>query len=261
VKIVVGDTSQQSKRGVIVKKTILATLLFCWGCILPTLVQAQFERDIIKTAGGDLEITFIGHGSLMLSFNGKTIQIDPFSRKADYAQFPKADLVLLTHHHRDHLDSVALEKVRTNQTKIILTEICAKDVIGGTVMKNGDEQSVLGIKIRAVPAYNLVHKRDNGQFFHPKGDGNGYVLSFADKRIYIAGDTENTPEMKALQDIDYAFLPMNLPYTMTPEMVADAARTFKPKILYPYHYGDTDPAKLVEMLKNSPEIEVRVRRM
>ena len=201
------------------KKVLLVAVLFSVCCVFPTMALAEFEKDVIETAVGDLEITFIGHGSLMLSFNDKIIQVDPFSRKGDYSQFPKADLVLLTHHHGDHLDPVALQKVRTGQTKIILTEICAKDVTGGTVMKNGDEQTIMGIKIRAVPAYNLIHKRDNGQFFHPKGKGNGYVLTFADKRIYIAGDTENTPEMKALQDIDYAFLPMNLPYTMTPEMV------------------------------------------
>lgn len=128
-------------------------------------------------------------------------------------------------------------------------------------MKNGDIQTVLGIKVEAVPAYNLVHKRDNGQFFHPKGIGNGYVLTFGDKRIYVAGDTENIPEMKALQGIDCAFLPMNLPYTMTPEMVSDAAKAFKPKILYPYHYGDTDPTKLMELLKDTPNIEVRIRQM
>ena len=128
-------------------------------------------------------------------------------------------------------------------------------------MKNGDIKTVLGIKVEAVPAYNLVHKRDNGQFFHPRGIGNGYVLTFGDKRIYVAGDTENIPEMKALQVIDCAFLPMNLPYTMTPEMVADAAKAFKPKILYPYHYGDTDPTKLMELLKDTPNIEVRIRPM
>jgi L-ascorbate metabolism protein UlaG (beta-lactamase superfamily) len=106
-----------------------------------------------------------------------------------------------------------------------------------------------------------VHRRDNGQLFHPTGEGNGYVLTFGDTRVYIAGDTENTPEMKALQNIDYAFLPMNLPYTMTPEMVDDAARSFKPRVLYPYHYGDTDTSRIVELLKSSPEIEVRIRRM
>ena len=109
-----------------------------------------------------------------------------------------------------------------------------------------------GLTIEAVPAYNLVHKRDSGEPFHPKGQGNGYVITFGDKRVYVAGDTENTPEMKALKNIDIAFLPMNLPYTMTPEMVADAARAFKPKILYPYHFGKTDTARLVALLQGAP---------
>ncbi len=128
-------------------------------------------------------------------------------------------------------------------------------------MNNGDTRTVLGIEVQAIPAYNLVHKRDNGQPFHPKGVGNGYVLTFGDTRLYVAGDTENIPEMKALQSIDCAFLPMNLPYTMTPEMVADAARAFKPRMLYPYHYGDTDPTRLRELLKDAPEIDVRIRPM
>ena len=129
------------------------------------------------------------------------------------------------------------------------------------IMKNGDTKTVLGVKIHAVPAYNQVHKRKNGQPFHPEGVGNGYILTFGNKRVYIAGDTENTPEMKALKNIDIAFLPMNLPYTMTPEMVADAAKAFQPKILYPYHYGKTDPQKLVDLLKNEPGIEIRIRRL
>jgi L-ascorbate metabolism protein UlaG (beta-lactamase superfamily) len=128
-------------------------------------------------------------------------------------------------------------------------------------MKNGEVQTVQGIKIEAVPAYNIIHKRDNGQPFHPKGVGNGYILTFGDKRVYVAGDTENIPEMKTLQGIDVAFLPMDLPYTMTPEMVADAAKVLKPKILYPYHYGDTNTSKLVELLKDEQEIEVRIRKM
>jgi L-ascorbate metabolism protein UlaG (beta-lactamase superfamily) len=112
-----------------------------------------------------------------------------------------------------------------------------------------------------VPAYNIVHKRSSGSPFHPKGQGNGYVVTFGDKRVYIAGDTENVPEMKRLKGIDIAFLPMNLPYTMTPEMVADAAKAFAPKILYPYHYGKTDPTKLVDLLKDTKGIEVRIRKM
>jgi L-ascorbate metabolism protein UlaG (beta-lactamase superfamily) len=120
---------------------------------------------------------------------------------------------------------------------------------------------VEGIEVEAVPAYNIVHKRDDGQFWHPKGEGNGYVLTIGDKRVYIAGDTENTPEMKALEDIDVAFLPMNLPYTMTPEMVADAAAAFQPKILYPYHFGKTDTSRLLELLADNADIEVRIRKM
>jgi L-ascorbate metabolism protein UlaG (beta-lactamase superfamily) len=115
--------------------------------------------------------------------------------------------------------------------------------------------------VKAVPAYNLIHKRDNGQPFHPQGHGNGYIITFGDRNVYVAGDTENIPEMKKLKDIDVAFLPMNLPYTMTPEMVADAAQAFQPKILYPYHYGETDTSKLGALLKDTKGIEFRIRRM
>jgi L-ascorbate metabolism protein UlaG (beta-lactamase superfamily) len=128
-------------------------------------------------------------------------------------------------------------------------------------MKNGDARTIGGLKIEAVPAFNIVNKRPDGQPFHPKGIGNGYVITFGDKRVYVAGDTENIPEMKEIKNIDIAFLPMNLPYTMTPEMVAEAAKVFKPKILYPYHFGETDTSKLVNLLKDSKEIEVRVRKM
>ena len=128
-------------------------------------------------------------------------------------------------------------------------------------MKNGDEETINGIKIEAVPAYNIEHMRSPGVPYHPKGDGNGYIITFGDKRVYIAGDTENTPELKALKDIDVAFLPMNLPYTMTPEMIADAAKALKPSILYPYHFGQTDTAQLAALLKNEPEIEIRIRNM
>lgn len=223
--------------------------------------RTPFAADTIKTSAGDLTITFIGHGSLMFDFAGKIIQVDPFSKLADYTTLPKADIILITHEHYDHLELPALNSVRAPHTEVVLTQTCAKQVKGGIVMHNGEVKTLQGVKIEAVPAYNLIHMRDNNQPFHPKGVGNGYLLTFGDKRIYVAGDTENTPEMKALRDIDVAFLPMNLPYTMTPEMVADAARAFRPKILYPYHYGETDPAKLVELLKNDKDIEVRIRDM
>lgn len=223
--------------------------------------EEKFEKDVLHTSAGDLEMTFLGHGTLMFTFNGKVIHIDPYSKVADYVELPNADLILLTHEHGDHLDPKALEPIRQEDTVLILTESCAQKLEGGLVMHNGDTQTVDGIKIEAVPAYNIVHKRDNGQPFHPKGNGNGYILTFGDTRVYVAGDTENTPEMRALQAIDCAFLPMNLPYTMTPEMVADAAKAFKPAFLYPYHYGDTDPAKLVELLQDEAGIEVRIRQL
>ena len=197
----------------------------------------------------------------MLTFNRIIIHVDPFSKVADYTKLPKADLLLITHEHQDHLDTSAIDLVRSRDTRIVLTEKCAEKFPHGLVMKNGDVQTVLGVKIEAVPAYNLVHKRENGQPYHPKGQGNGYVLTFGNTRLYIAGDTENTPEMKALKHIDVAFLPMNLPYTMTPEMVADATKAFRPRILYPYHREETNPTALSALLKDEKDIEVRVRRM
>ena len=227
----------------------------------PAFSQEGFRKDTIKTSAGNLEITFIGHGSLMMSFGGKTVYVDPWSRLADYATLPKADLILITHEHGDHMDPKALDKVRNAKTIILLTQKCADQVSGGTVMKNGDVRTELGISVEAVPAYNLEHKRPDGRPFHPKGEGNGYVLTFAGTRVYVAGDTENTPEMKALKGITIAFLPMNLPYTMTPEMVADAALAFRPHVLYPYHYGETDPGILAGLLKDAKDIEVRIRSM
>lgn len=223
--------------------------------------EKKLEEDVIKTDEGDLKITFIGHGTLMFTWQGKVIHVDPVSRETDYTKLPKADLVLITHEHGDHLDPKALDLIRKEGTKIVLTKTCAERVAGGLVMKNGDVQTIDGLKIEAVPAYNIVHKRGDGQPYHPKSVGNGYIVTFGKLRVYIAGDTENTPEMKALKKIDIAFLPMNLPYTMTPEMVADAARAFKPKILYPYHYGQTDPKTLVDLLKDAKDTEVRIRKM
>jgi L-ascorbate metabolism protein UlaG (beta-lactamase superfamily) len=242
-------------------KICFLLLLFIMTFTFSAAAMEPFATDIIKTSAGDLKITFIGHGSLMFTFNTKIVHVDPFTKVADYAKFPKADVILITHEHHDHLDLKALEQIRTEKTKVVLTEACSKQVKNGIIMKNGDVQTVNGLKIEAIPAYNLVHKRDNGQPFHPKGVGNGYIITFGDKRVYVAGDTENIPEMKSLREIDCAFLPMNLPYTMTPEMVADAAKTFRPKILYPYHFGDTDTSKLLKLLQDQKEIEVRIRNM
>ena len=219
----------------------------------------EYETDTIQTSGNELEITFLGHGSLLFTYREKRIYVDPFSRVADYSTLPKADVVLITHEHRDHLDPEALAHIRTDATDVICTECCEERVVGGTVMRNGDATIVQGLGIEAIPAYNVIHKRESGDPFHPCGDGNGYIVTFGDLRVLVAGDTENTPELKAQSDIGVAFLPMNLPYTMTPEMVADVALVMKPRILYPYHFGSTDTSQLTSLLKDHPEIEVRIR--
>ncbi|UCH35120.1 MAG: MBL fold metallo-hydrolase, partial [Armatimonadota bacterium] len=190
----------------------------------------MFETDAVKASAGELRITFVGHGTLMFTFGDTIIHVDPVSREADYGKMPKGDLILITHEHGDHLDPAAIAAVRQEGTTVVLTEKCAATVSGGTVMRNGDVRTVGDLRIEAVPAYNMVHKRPSGEPFHPRGDGNGYVITFGDTRVYVAGDTENVPEMNRLRDIAVAFLPMNLPYTMTPALVADAARAVRPKI-------------------------------
>jgi len=223
--------------------------------------HGKFETDIIPTSAGDLSITFLGHGSLLMLFKGMNIYVDVYGEVADYSKLPKADIVFITHDHFDHLDPKALAAIRTEKTVLVYTEACAQLVKGGIVMHNGDRQTVAGIPVEAVAAYNIIHKRPSGDPFHPKRSGNGYIFGFGGTRLYVAGDTENIPEMKELKEIDVAFLPMNLPYTMTPEMVADSAKAFRPRILYPYHYGETDVSKLVDLLKGTKEIEVRIRNM
>jgi L-ascorbate metabolism protein UlaG (beta-lactamase superfamily) len=222
------------------------------------MAQKSFERDTIMTSKGPVELWFLGHGTLMFRYNDVIIHIDPYSAVADYATLPKADLILITHQHGDHLDLNAIEKIKKSSTMIYCNALSAPKLREAKIMKNGDVIMAGEIKIEAVPAYNIRHERSPGNPFHPKGEGNGYVLTLNDKKIYVAGDTENIPEMAQLKDIDVAFLPMNLPYTMTPEMVAEAVRMFSPAILYPYHYGDTDTDLLLPLIDKS-KTEVRIR--
>jgi L-ascorbate metabolism protein UlaG (beta-lactamase superfamily) len=235
-------------------RSFLAVVLGVIMAVTVVYGQKDFQEDVIKTSDGDLKITCIGHGSLMFTFDGKIIHIDPTTMiYPDYASLPKADLILVTHEHGDHFDMKAIGAIRTADTQYVCNAASVGTIEDAIVMKNGDSRTVDGIAIEAVPAYNLEKP------FHPKGNGNGYILTLGGKRIYVAGDTENIPEMKALKGIDVAFLPMNQPYTMTPEQVADAAKAMKPKILYPYHFSDTDTSKLVDLLKDEQGIEVRIR--
>jgi L-ascorbate metabolism protein UlaG (beta-lactamase superfamily) len=227
---------------------------------VPGHSQEPPAYDKVNTSAGIVEMHFIGHGSLMFKLNGFVIDIDPVRSSGDYEFLPKADIILVTHEHGDHLDVKLIDDLKKEGTLLFCNENSKAKVSWAMAMKAGDRQEINDIIIEAVPAYNIVNERAPGQPFHPKGAGIGYLLTIGGKRFYIAGDTENTPEMKALKNIDIAFLPMNLPYTMTPEMVADAAKAFKPKILYPYHYGDTNTDKLLELLKESG-ITVRIRNL
>ncbi len=242
-------------------RTCVLLMLFAGTVAFVAVGQEQFQSDVITAAGGNITMTFLGHGSVMLAQAGKTIYVDPVRRYADFTQLPKADLILITHEHGDHLDSVAIATLRKETTAILLTQQCARFVPGSSVMRNGENRSILEFGIEAVPAYNIVHMRSAGNPFHPKGAGNGYIVTIGGKRIYFAGDTENIPEMSNFGAIDYAFLPMNLPYTMTSAMVAEAAIRMKPKVLYPYHFGTTDTNKLVELLASEQTIEVRIRNL
>ena len=227
---------------------------------IPAYSQDLPAFDKINTTAGIVEMHFIGHGSLMFKVNSFIIYIDPVRSSGNYDNLPKADLILVTHEHGDHLDTKLINDLQQDGTMLFSNEISALKVSWAKTMKAGDRQEIANIIIEAVPAYNIVNERAPGQPFHPKGIGLGYILTIGDKRFYIAGDTENTPEMKALRNIDVAFLPMNLPYTMTPEMVADAAQAFKPKILYPYHFGDTNTDKIIRLLKDT-NISVRIRNL
>lgn len=218
------------------------------------------KNDFYTTPGGKtVEIEPLIHASIRIVYDGKEIEVDPVgtldTRHTDYAAFPKADLILVTHEHHDHLDPEAIKTLSGPDTVVIANPNSAKILGYGEVMKNGDTLNPLpGVTVEAVPAYNT--SPDKLQF-HPKGRDNGYVLDLDGFRIYIAGDTEVIPEMKQLKDIDIAFLPCNLPYTMTPEQLIEAAEIIKPKVVYPYHYGTTDLSSIAPALEPKG-IDVRI---
>ena len=223
--------------------------------------QPSFPKDTIETQNGPLIITFIGHASLIFEWNGEVIHIDPSSREANYYKLPKATMIFVTHDHGDHCDPASLKAITTDKTKTFMTSLAHEKWNQGMVLRSEQTIAVNGIEIQSIPAYNIEHKRDSGTPYHVKGEGNSYIINLGSTRLFIGGDTENTPEMKALRNIDIAFLPMNLPYTMTPEMVADAAKAFKPRILYPYHYGKSDLNRLKELMADEKEVELRIRKM
>ncbi|OGF54730.1 MAG: hypothetical protein A2Z21_00980 [Candidatus Fraserbacteria bacterium RBG_16_55_9] len=216
----------------------------------------------IESSKGPTEITAIGHGSLVINFGNKVIHVDPYSSVADYAALPKADQIWITHNHRDHLDSVAIKAIANSATQFIADPESAgklKDLGYERIvaLENGIEAEIDEIHVKAIAAYNLVREREPGVKFHPQGWGNGYVATFGEKRMYIAGDTECIPEMASLGGIDVAFIPINLPYTMPPEEAVGCIKVIFPHVVIPYHQGNSDPNIVAELLRGSG-IEVRV---
>jgi L-ascorbate metabolism protein UlaG (beta-lactamase superfamily) len=220
------------------------------------------ESDTIESAAGPIVVHPVDHASMVLEFGGKVIYVDAVGGRDRYAGLPPPDAFLITHAHGDHFDLPTIEGVLGGRTVPLLTNYEIPEKLperfkaGTTVLRNGERGELLRIVVEAIPAYNTAPER---QKYHAPGVGNGYVLSFGGKRVYVAGDGEDTPEMKALERIDVAFLPMNQPYTMTIDQALAAVTAFKPRIVYPIHYKGTDPAELVSLLPPDSGVEVRLR--
>lgn len=239
-------------------KTILISIILFMSLVVQS-TAAEFEKDTFKTKGGkEFSITFIKHGTLMLKVGEYTIHIDPLTQYADYSILPKADLILITHTHHDHFDKKAIAITEKKETVIIGNEIVVNELGKGVTLKNGQTHQLSGwLKVDAVPAYNNTSGKEN---FHPQGRDNGYVIDIDGTLVYIAGDTEDIPEMDHLKNIEIAVIPVNEPYTMSIEQAVRAARLIRPRILYPYHYGNSKVENIKEELKET-SIEVLIRQM
>jgi L-ascorbate metabolism protein UlaG (beta-lactamase superfamily) len=236
--------------------------LVAWtaGALAPVLAQeagGTLEGDTLSTAEGDVTIHPVSHASLVLGFGDEVIYVDPVGGAELYADLPAATAILITHGHGDHFDVPTLEAIAADIPIVTTQEVYDKlpEALqaNATALQNGEDGEINGVPVLAVTAYNTTPDRLQ---YHPQGVGNGYVLTFGDKLVYVAGDTEPTPEMLALEDIAVAFLPMNLPYTMTPEQAAEAVNTFKPGIVYPYHHRGSD----LDAFEAAVEDGIEVRR-
>ena len=244
-----------------------------WWASQPMVKKTKFEEDTIKTSRGDLKVTSIAGYSLMFDLNGKVIYVDPVGRLADYSSLPKADAILVTHVGPDHIDPVMVKALSTDKTALEVCPHCWMYLQNGDIMINGETKTVDGLKVEAVPAYNIKGQLGNGKPNTSKGTANAYVITFGDKRVLVAGETENVPEVKSQKQIDVAFLPLNSVAeggaaggavglrTMTPKMFADTVATMRPKVVFPYAYGNNDPKSLVALLKDDQGVDVRVRDM
>jgi L-ascorbate metabolism protein UlaG (beta-lactamase superfamily) len=238
-------------------KKLITCLLAVLG-LTTACGQKNYEVDEFTTKNGKtVKFHALMHACIRIEFDGKEIQIDPVqklgNRTVDYTAMPKADYIFVTHEHGDHYDANAIKLLSADKTQLVMNKRCVDMYGTGRVMVNGDKLQLADVSVEAVPAYNITEGHTQ---FHPKGRDNGYILTIDGLRIYIAGDTEDIPEMSQIKDIDIAFLPCNQPYTMTPDQLVRAAKVIKPKVLFPYHYGQTDLSAVPEQLKG---IDVRIR--
>ena len=232
-----------------------------WQGANKPITTETYEVDVFKTESGKVvKLHALLHASIRLEVDDMEIAIDPVTklgdRTIDYTSMPKTDYIFVTHEHGDHFDKEAIKLLAGEGTRLITNQRCADMLGDGLVMKNGDKTQIADdFTVEAVPAYNTTDGRTQ---FHPKGRDNGFILTVDGLRIYIAGDTEDIPEMADIKDIDIAFLPCNQPYTMTPDQLINVAKTIKPKVLFPYHYGQTDVSGISSQLKECG-IDVRIR--
>jgi L-ascorbate metabolism protein UlaG (beta-lactamase superfamily) len=231
------------------KRTGLA-LIFSAGFLLAA------PGDDFQTSAGTVKITPIQHASFLLEAGGKMLYVDP--AMGDYAGRPKADYILITDIHGDHLAPKIIDQIKQPSTTVMGPQAVADKLAGLSVISNGETKTLGPFQVEAIPMYNMKRGPEPGKFYHDKGRGNGYVLTYGGKRFYISGDTEAIPEMKALKNIDVAFVCMNLPYTMTPEEAAEGVRAFHPAIVYPYHYRGSDTEAFAKALSGTG-IDVRLR--
>lgn len=241
-------------------KLLLPILLFAAVLGAPQPLLAQYRmKDVVSTSKGDLEITVIGHCFYYFKFNRLNIYVDPIPNVGDISMLPKADLILITHDHRDHLSTSVIQSLSKYTTKVIASKACIKKMDFGEFLENGQQTTFEDIFIKAVPMYNVVNLRPDDVPYHPKGDGNGYFLLFGDKTVYIAGDTEYIDEMRFFMKPDIAFIPMMMPFCMDEEMFIKVVKRLKPEIVYPVHYNVRLDSLVEKMKIACPNVEMRLR--
>ncbi len=247
------------------ERWIIVLLLLLPGAALRA-ATSNHQADVIQTSQGPLKIQPLYHGSVMFEFGGKIILVDPWSQ-GDFTDIPQADLIVITHTHQDHLDLALVNKLKKPETiivgppAVIDTLNCFPACGYPEIVTDSDKKTIMGIGIEGVPMYNLEQGSRPGMPYHHKGIGSGYVLTFGDTRVYLSGDTECTPEMKALNNISIAFLAMNPPRTESTVEAAGCVKAFRPKIVYPYHYRGSKLEEFSDALKDTPGIEVRIRKL